>query len=396
MPATYEASLVSVTMRQTAAPILVEVCGLKWTDLTISDDLSGAGSCMLQVQVDSIDPSAAARLARPDLYPCELWIRRTVSESRTVLTGTFLLDDSGNRITDDGGAYILTDDGATYRVDTVPGASTLVFSGPVIACRINDRNLTISAGGLLAYLDYWIRETDYAVTATDQATIVQQLIDQTQALDYGHRGLVTTALTATGVTRQLTLNAVDGKSVLPVITEMGAKSNGFDLTIDPTTRQVRMWSPRKGNDLTASVILDRRSIGNPNLSWSVAAGLLGSEAFVSSSSSASIPLTKLASNTTLRSTFGRTYVTRSVQDVSEQATLDAHASRALDDVGTVAFTITPDLIPVTGLAYGDFSVGDLLTYDYDAGLGRQTFPVRVATIEASFGSGRELLKVGVV
>ena len=157
-----------------------------------------------------------------------------------------------------------------------------------------------------------------------------------------------------------------------------------------------MWSPRKGNDLAASTFLDRRSIGVPDVSWSVNAGLIGSEVFASSSSSTGGTVTKLASNPTLRATLGRTYVSRSYNDISVQATLDDHAARALVDVGSIVFALSPELIPVTGLAFGDFGTGDLITYDYDAGLGTQTFTVRVSSIEASFNDGRELLRIRVL
>ena len=132
------------------------------------------------------------------------------------------------------------------------------------------------------------------------------------------------------------------------------------------------------------------------MSWTVAPGTIGSEVFASSNSTMGATLTSIQSNNGLRATFGRSYVTRSYSDISVQATLDDHAARALVDVGSQIFTISPTLLPVIGFAHGDFNVGDLITYDFDAGLGRQTFTVRVASIELSLDSGREALKVGML
>ena len=132
------------------------------------------------------------------------------------------------------------------------------------------------------------------------------------------------------------------------------------------------------------------------MSWTVAPGTIGSEVFASSNSTMGATLTSIQSNNGLRATFGRSYVTRSYSDISVQATLDDHAARALVDVGSQIFTISPTLLPVIGFAHGDFNVGDLITYDFDAGLGRRTFTVRVASIELSLDSGREALKVGML
>lgn len=356
MAATYEATLVAVAPAAAGPPTFTEMCALKWEKLKLLEELGGAGMCTVDVQIDSIEPVGKARLIRLDLFPLELWIRRSTSFS----------------------------------------ATSLVFAGPVTGCQIIDRTLTVAAPGLLTYLAYWLRDTAYSAGAAglDQATIAQQLCDQWQAQAYGNDGIITTLLTATGVIRTLELAATDGKYILPVITEMGGRNNGFDLAVDPATRALRMWSPRKGNDLTGSVILDRRSIGVPHLSWSVAPGSIGSEAFASSYSTTGVTLTSIASNAALRATFGRSYVSRAYSDVSVQGTLDDYAQRATVDAGTQVFTIAPELVPVTGFGYGDFFAGDVITWDYDAGLGQQTFPVRVASIETTLDTGREMLKVG--
>lgn len=372
MAITYEASLVSVTPQPAGQPTFTEVCALTWTALTLLDELGAPGSCTLTGQVDKIEPVGKARLLNLALTPCELWVRRTVQVNGGIPT------------------------------------SSIVFAGQVTGWRISNRSITLVAPGLLAYLQYWLADvnvlttlngsaaTEYAFSSIDQAVIVQRLADAWQAQAYGHDGIVTTGLTATGVTRDLTLSARDGKYIMPVITEMGVRNNGFDLTVDPSTRRLTMWSPRKGTDRTGTVFLDRRSIGVPDLSCTVAPGAIGSEVFASSNSTQGATLTSIATNATLRATFGRSYVSKSYQDISLQATLDDYASRQAVDMGTLMFTAAPELLPVTGFSYSDFDTGDLITYDFDAGLGQQTFTVRIASKQTSMDSGREILKVGIL
>lgn len=353
MPATYEATLVAVTPASATAPTYSEVCGIPWTALTLVEEAGGEGLATISAPVDKIDADGKARLRDLTATPCELWVRRT--------------------------------DGTT---------SPIVHAGPITGVALNDRVITLTAPGLLAYLRYWIRDTDYNASLVDQATIVKALVDTWQALPFGNDGIITAGLTATGVVRDLNLVGIEGKNIAAVVGEMGQRSNGFDLTVNPTTRALTMWSPRKGDDRSASVILDQRSIGSPNLSWSVAPGVVGSEALALSSSALGGVLSSTQSNTTLRSTFGRSYVTDSFQDVSNQTTLDDHARRMLITAGSQSLTAAPTLLPVSGFAYGDFATGDLIAYDYDAGLGRQTATLRIATIETVVTSGAEQMRLG--
>lgn len=351
--ATYEVTLVAVTPAATGSPTYNEICAIPWTALQLIEECGGEGLVTVSGQVDKIADDGKARLRDLSLTPCELWVRRTDA-----------------------------------------GTTTMIFAGPLTGVALNNRVITLTAPGLLGYLRYWVRDSDYTASGVDQATIVQQLVDQWQAQSYGSDGITTAGLTATGITRDLNLAGVDGKNIAAAITTMGQRSNGFDLSINPTTRALTMWSPRKGQDLSASVILDQRSIAAPNLAWSVAPGLVGSEALATASSATGSVLYSIQSNTALRASFGRSYVTQSFQDVSIQTTLDDHARRMLITAGGQVVTAAPQLLPVVGFGYGDFATGDLIGYDYDAGLGRQTFTLRIASIETTVTNGAEVLRLG--
>src|SRR6185369_13810178 len=142
------------------------------------------------------------------------------------------------------------------------------------------------------------------------------------------------------------------------------------------------------------LIIDARSIGDPQYAQSVAPGEIASDVAVTSSSTAGVTLSGSAADTTLRSTFGRVMATSSFSDVSVQATLDDHASRLSDDLAGPVHQITPGLLAVPGFEWGDLDVGDVVTYEYDAGLGLQTFTPRVRVLQLEVDTGIERMSIG--
>lgn len=270
----------------------------------------------------------------------------------------------------------------------------LIHAGPLTDFRIQGRSIQLTSRGLLAYIGYMIRDTAYTASGLDQATIVKALIDTYQAQTFGNYGLVTTTLTATGVTRDLNLLASDLKHIDQVIAEMGNRANGFDLFADPLTREVSMFSPRQGTDKSATVIIDGRSIGNPSYSQSVGPGQIASDVVVTSSSATGGNLTSSAPDVVLRASFGRAMLSSAFSDVSQQATLNDHATRLIDDYSSALHQVSPGLLAVPGFAYTDIEPGDQLQYSYDAGLGVQTFVLRIKTLSTNVDSGTERLTIG--
>lgn len=348
--ARYDIVLVRRIQASSGPPSLVEVAPIADTGLRWTQTVGGPGSVETTCTVDSLEADAKAALVDLSDTPCELWV---------------------------------------YRDDTQ------VHAGPITDYKIDGRALTLVAPGLLAYVDYMIQLSDVGPLAdTEQATIVGGLITQYQAQPYADFGLDAAHLTNTGVTRDLTLPGIELHHIADVIAEMGKRDNGFDLDVDMASRRLIMYSPRQGSDLSASVFLTNRSIGNPQYAQSVAPGTFASAVAVASSSSSGQTLTATAQDTGVLTSFGRVMVSEAFQDVSVQATLDDHAARTLTDHSTPLHRVTPSLVPVPGFEYGDFAKGDTITYEYDAGLGVQTFPLRVQTIEVTTNSGNEELSVG--
>lgn len=347
--ASYEVVLVSRTPASSGDPAFVEVCAIKYTGLSYEDEAGAPGRLDVGVQLSTLPEAAKARLRDLIAYPCEVWIHRDAER---------------------------------------------VFAGPLTSWAIQGRAITLYGPGLLGYLPYWIIDEDQTFDGDDQATIVADLIDLFQARSYGSFGLDTGGLSPTGVTRDLTLLGREGRGCLAVVQGMGERENGFELSIDHASRAVTMWTPRRGIDRSDEIYLDRRNIGSPEVFASVAPGQIATDILGTSSSSDGAALTSSSSNTTARTTFGRAQVARSWQDVSAQTTLNDHTSRVADDLSAMRLSVSPRLVPVEGAGPTDFDAGDLVTYDYDAGLGQITTTQRVRTKRVAVSDkGREELSV---
>jgi len=268
-------------------------------------------------------------------------------------------------------------------------------TGPITAITVQNRTLTIYSPDLRYYLAGMGVVGGYTATQVDQGTIVQQLVNQHQAQTYGNFGIDTTAITPTGILRDLNIPATEPKLVNNVIDEIGLRNNGYDYYIDPTTRRLLLYSPRRGTDRSADLILDARSIATPNVAASVAAGILATDIIGTGASATGGTLTSRTSGAAL-TTFGRWSYPTSWQDVSQQATLDDNVNRLATDMAGQHLSLAPDLLPVTGFEVDSFQPGDILGYTYDAGLGLQQFNVRVARKRIDVSTGREILSIGLV
>jgi hypothetical protein len=348
----YEAVLLSRVPNPNGPQSLAEVCGLTFTSLNLEKVLGDDGLCTLSCIVDTVETVGRERLRDLKAAPCELWVRRTEN-----------------------------------------GITQKVHAGPVTALEINDRTLTLTSPGLRYYMRYWFRETDFAATGQDQSAIVRQLLDDYQAQPYSNMGLDTSVLPSTGIARDLALAGRDQKGLVDVFSEMGNRDNGFDLEVDPETRQVRLWSPLKGSDLSGSVIIDRRVIGSPKVSATVAAGVVATTVVGTGASTETASLSATVEDATGLAQFGRATVPMTYSDVSDPVTLHDNVSYQLGIMSPQQLSVSPELMPVAEFGYGAFDTGDFVTYDYDAGLGDQTAKLRVQRININVDGGREKLEV---
>lgn len=264
----------------------------------------------------------------------------------------------------------------------------LVAAGPVIGYEPAGRgSVHLQAAGLAYYLAYMAVGPDTGTlswtTPIDQAFMVQQLIDAWQGLAHGHFGLDTSAIAATGQTREGTFANDEPVLLIDLIRRISQRINGFDLDVDLTldggqpTRQVQIHYPRQGV-ARPNVSADARNIDEPSESMSVAENDIATEAWAFSPDHPSGgSLVGISRNPTLRAQFGRVAVWGTYDGVIEQTTIDDHAADLRDSRDGAAVVMGASLIPVSGVGPFDFDVGDEIDYSFDAGLGLRTLTRRV-------------------
>lgn len=332
MAAQYDIVAVGRTPQQTVTPLLAEL-GPLYADFSITEEVDGPGEADFSVDVETLGSDVKDRLRDLRAKPMEIWVYRN---------------------------------------------GTMIYAGPVIGGQISGTKVTMTTKGLLYYLRYMLVTTDKTWTTTDQFTIAKTVIDDWQGLDYGHYGLVATAIGTSGVTRTLDLpGATEPLVVADVIRDLGMADNGFDAEVVPSTRAVVLTNPSKGTDLSTSVFLER-GIQSPDIRFSVAPGIVASDVYLTATGEGSDPLTATKFLAATRSTFGRSGFATSADSVNTQALADDLAQAVLDARGEALFQPGANLLPVAGAGYDDFGVGDTVTYSFDAGLGRQTGTYRIA------------------
>jgi hypothetical protein len=224
---------------------------------------------------------------------------------------------------------------------------------------IDERADTISfAGeGLLAYARRWhvTATLDYTGgNARDQALIAKALIGHHQAKAGGDFRVDTSAVTATGVTRERKYAGHERKNIYDAVTQLGEVDGGFDLDIDPATRQLRVYYPRRGRRRD-DIIFDTRNIRafqRRRDATAQASQILG----VGAGEDTATLLTNLQSSEAV-ARYGLTQAVYRNTDVSVPATLESHVIREL-----LLYRTSPNLIGITvstaDPVLGSYQVGD--------------------------------------
>lgn len=346
--AQYDIVTAARTPAQTSAPTLAELGPLYGT-FSIVEELDGPGSGDFNIDITTLTSDIKDRLRDLLTYPTEIWVYR---------------------------------DGV------------MIYAGPIIGGQINDTVITLGTRGLQFYLQYMYVTTNKTWTAIDQFTIAKEVVDDWQALDYGNFGIVTTGIGTSGQTRTIFIpGALEPIAVGTFLRDLGAADNGFDSLVVPDTRELVLSYPRKGTDLSSSVFLER-GIQSPDIRFSVAPGVVCSDVFLTATGEGSDPLTSTAFAAGIRSTFGRAGFATSADNVIDQTMSDDLAQGVLDARSTALFQPGARLLPVAGAQYDDFSVGDTVTYSFDAGLGLQSGSYRVTKRSISVGTdGNEIMAV---
>jgi hypothetical protein len=316
-------------MQQSGPPLFLEVDPISWTGLSYVDELSKPQQLNAGCQVASLTESVKQRLRDLAHQPTEIWLYRN---------------------------------------------GKIVFAGPLLGFQRQGQALTLNALGILKYLDVMFVTADTVFSQKDQFTIAKTLIDNWQVQPYGNFGIDTSGVGASGVLRDATYLQTELDGVGPKLSELGARQNGFDFTVDPASRKLLLSYPLQGVDRSSgpdAIVFDSRNVTSENILCSVAPGDVASIAFGTGTSTTAngVTLYSTQSNSDLIAQFGRAGVAQNFDGVSIQATLDDHTLGLLNARKIALLIPGPDTLVTPDADLSQWDVGDTLSYQLDSTLG---------------------------
>lgn len=324
----YELLMMGRLPRQAGPPTFLLADPIEWSTLSWTTTLSKPQSLSVSCSIANLTDPVKQRLQAPHLLPTELWLQR---------------------------------DGKT------------VFAGPLLGGTEDSDQLNLEAGGLLTYLQWMFVETDLRFTQVDQVTIARTLVDNWQATEYGHFGINTADVAASGVLRDVVYERDEIHQVSRRIEEMGAAALGFDAEVDPGSRNLQLWSPTQGIDRSTgpdAVVFDGRSIEGLGGMFSITPADLASDAIgTGTAPGGDETFWSQQSDPDLRAVFGRTGIASSFPDAANQGALDDFVKGLRDARGEPLrapgrqVRVTPD----TDL--NSYDVGDTVSYQLSGVLG---------------------------
>jgi len=257
---------------------------------------------------------------------------------------------------------------------------------------------TASTGFLDAVFIDDLTFTGTSFPGIDQFTIAKGLVDHWQSQAYGNYGIDTSTVGTSGILRTRNYLRNELHNVGQRLMELGAVDSGFDIKVDPSTRKLILSYPQSGTNLSSSVFLDERNIASAAIAQSVAPDDLVSDisatGTAASTTGSGSALYSAQTTAAVRTAYGRSWTGHNFDGVSVQATLDGHANAYLATRSTQLLQPGVTITPRVGADIGDFHAGDTISYDYDAGLGRQTTARRVSKLTVSVASdGKQRLGV---
>jgi len=263
-----------------------------------------------------------------------------------------------------------------------------IFAGPITSLTYQQGTLSVYVHGLLYYLNYMFIDSNLDFQNTDQFAIARTLINQWQSLSWGHFGIDVSATNLSGVLRDRTQYlAENNPNVRTKIDQLSQVINGFDFAINPSTRELELFYPQKGEDKSNEVFLDHRNIEEDSTSISVQSSDVasvghgtGTARVEDGDTTEGVVVTSRQFNQDTLQSFGRAGIANSWDGVSQQNTIDNHTKKLIANKGDLLLKSQSGLVPVAGATRRDFDTGDIVTYSYDYGVGLYTYTPRVRAI----------------
>lgn len=353
MSTVFSVSLVSRRPTPSDLPVLKEVDRLVASSVSYTDELNRPGSAVVSCNVRTLSDVVKGRLRDLAGNPCEVWIYADAE---------------------------------------------LAWAGEVQTLQVQGPTVSLNCVGLAGYLARMGITADATFSNADQLTIAKTLVDSWQSQSYGNYGISTAGVGESGRLRDRTYLRGDLKNVQAALTELAESLDGFDFMVDPRTRRLRLFSPRRGHDLSGAVIIDSRSITDYSVMHSIGGDDLASDVGAASSAQdqggTQTHLYSYAQDLPLQHAYGRSWAGQSFDNVSVQSTLDDKAQSFQAARGKMLLQpgVTVRQNIGTGVRVGSFGPGDSVAYSFDAGLGVQAGIYRVSkvTVKVDEGGQHEL------
>ena len=320
---TYELVVVARIPQSNGAPQFIEIDPLNWTSIKYSEKLSAPDTLDVTVLVSTLTDPIRQRLEKPSELATELWLRRN---------------------------------------------GKLVFAGPLAGGQFNGEEISLAANGLLSYLDWMVITSDLVFKTTDQFNIVKGLVDSWQSGSFRNFGIDTSSMGTSGINLDVTYLKNEVNNVYTKVSDLSKAANGFDVSVDPTTRKLQLYYPYRGVDRSSgpeAIVFDNRNVTDTNITFSLSNQDLATDAFGVGTGSGPTDgkvFYSTRQNDELRSKFGAVGITGSFRDVGNQAQNDQY-TQALIDARTETLWIPGPNVRVTSDADLDqYDVGDTVDY----------------------------------
>lgn len=272
-----------------------------------------------------------------------------------------------------------------------------VFNGPLLGAVKRGDMMSLQAVGLLGYLRMWWITSDLVYKQVDQHLIAVALINHWQGSEYGNFGIDTSAVTPSGVLRDATYVRNEGHNIGERIDQLGRRENGFDVSVDPASRTLRLAFPWQGVDRSEgedAIVFEDRNVTSGDIVVSVAPGDFASDGFGVGTNQSGDRYWSHQFNPQLRARAGRRGVFETWDGVSEQSTLDAHTAAMVTARGGSLVVPGPDLKVNPDADLAAYDVGDTIYYKVSADVDiKGAFRLRKRVVTVDVKSGRETASV---
>jgi hypothetical protein len=308
---------------QANLPFFIELESMPWRSLKYAQKLSTPDTLDATIKVSNLTEGMKQRLRTPSETATELWLYR---------------------------------DGKK------------VFVGPLAGGSMQGDDLNLSANGTLAYLQWMYVRKDLIYKNLDQFLIVKGLIDQWQVMDYGHFGIDTNNTGISGVTLNQTYIRNELHEVYDRVMDLAGGDSGFDIGIDPVTRNLELWYPKRGIDRSTgsnAVIFDDRNVTDTNLVFSLGTKDIATEVAgvgTGSGSDGAKVFFSTFRRPELETKFGRVGFMESFRNVTSQAQNDSLTSGLLSSRQETLWIPGPNVRVTPDSDLDSYDVGDTVSY----------------------------------